>query len=199
VVKSRCEAAVPERDDIPGVNSMGDERRIDPGHEDVRRLLRVVGPSVAGVGIVLMAVGIGNFFWSFGGFDPPRYFWCAFVGIPLVGLGAAMAQAGYLGRISRYVSGEVAPVQKDTFNYLAEGTSEGVGQIARAVGQGFAAGAAGPRESRQVACPRCRAANPPDANFCGQCGAALGKVCAGCGGWNDPGDRFCQGCGRPLG
>ena len=34
-----------------------------------------------------------------------------------------------MGKISRYAAGEIAPVAKDTFNYLAKETKEGVSSI----------------------------------------------------------------------
>ena len=114
---------------------MNDERRIDPNHDTTRAVLRVVGPATLGVGLVFMAVGLVSFFRSFGGFEPPRYFWCAFVGIPLTWLGAALCQFGYLGAVGRYVMGEMAPVQKDAFNVVARGARPGVEALARAVGQ----------------------------------------------------------------
>jgi class 3 adenylate cyclase/tetratricopeptide (TPR) repeat protein len=34
--------------------------------------------------------------------------------------------------------------------------------------------------------------------FCGECGAALARVCAACGTSNEPGRKFCGECGSPL-
>ena len=50
-----------------------------------------------------------------------------------------------------------------------------------------------------VACARCRHASPPDARFCGACGAALEARCAACEATNPPGNRFCHRCGAALG
>jgi hypothetical protein len=47
---------------------MNDERKIDPSHESIRSVLRMVGPLFVGIGLALMAVGIGSFFASFGQF-----------------------------------------------------------------------------------------------------------------------------------
>src|SRR5262245_5496642 len=47
-------------------------------------------------------------------------------------------------------------------------------------------------------CSACGADNPPEARFCGACGAGLSAACAGCGRRNPPASRFCNGCGRPL-
>ena len=65
-----------------------------------------------------------------------------------------------------------APVQKDTFNYLADGTQGGVKTVATAVGQGLAAGMRGDgRAGRR--CPRGAQSNDADARFCKGCGTAL--------------------------
>src|SRR5262245_8761920 len=105
---------------------MSDEERIDPNHLRQRALLRFAGVGLAILGLLFTAFGMVSFFSSFGTFEPPRYFWCAFVGLPLLMVGLAICQFAFLGRMSRFVAGESAPVQKDTFNYLAHGAQEGV-------------------------------------------------------------------------
>jgi hypothetical protein len=102
-----------------GGGSMSEESKIDPKHSTSRLVLRTVGPIIAGLGLVLTVIKFGSLLSSFGSSELPRYFWCAFVGLPLLGVGAAMSMFAFLGSVSRYVSGEAAPVQKDTFNYLA--------------------------------------------------------------------------------
>src|SRR5438128_190916 len=47
-------------------------------------------------------------------------------------------------------------------------------------------------------CPECPSDNPPDARFCGSCGAALVAACPSCGAENPPGFRFCGSCGTAL-
>lgn len=85
------------------------------------------------LGGIFALVGLGSFFTSFGSFEPPRYFWCAFVGLPMVAVGLSMLKFGYLGVFTRYVAKEAAPPAKDTFNYLAENTKEGVKTIAESI------------------------------------------------------------------
>jgi hypothetical protein len=169
------------------------------GHNDVRDLLRVVGPVVLAVGVIFMIVGIGSFFASFGGFGPPRYFWCAFVGIPLMAVGGAICQFAFMGAVSRYVADEVAPVGKDVVNYMAEGTQDAVRTVAGAVAEGLRAGSPA-QQSHGILCPKCNTANEASAKFCKGCGAPLArsKPCPGCGGPNDPDARFCDHCGKAL-
>ncbi len=170
---------------------MLDEEKINPGHTQVRNTLRVVGPLVLAVGGLFMLVGLGSFFSSFGSFEPPRLFWCCFVGMPLIAVGIAMSQFGFMGAITRYQAGEIAPVGKDAFNYVADGTKQGVQTVATAIGAGFAAGSSGGK----VKCPLCGHSNDQDAKFCNDCGAAISKTCTTCGSINDGDAKFCDGCG----
>jgi len=152
-------------------NPMNEEDRIDPRHTTTRTALRILGPTVAGIGLLFTVIGFGSFFSSFGTFEPPRYFWCAFIGLPLLVLGLALTHFAFLGSFARYVSGEAAPVMKDTFNYMAEGTKGGVRTTAQALGEGLAEGLSTTKP--KAICPRCNLANDPDAKFCKNCGTAM--------------------------
>lgn len=179
---------------------------VGPGHSWVRDLLRVVGPAVLGVGLLLIVVGVGSFFSTFnsfgtGNFGPPKYFWCAFVGMPVLFVGGVLCMGGYSAVVHRYMAGEMAPVAKDTFNYMAHGTRDGVRDLASALGEGIAAGVAGTREHStegEAACPTCGATSPVGAQFCSGCGASfLAASCSSCGGPLVAGAKFCHRCGAP--
>ena len=107
-----------------------------PRHTKIRSFLRVAGPILALVGLIFLAVGTISFFAAFGSFQPPRLFWCCFVGMPILFVGLVMSKFGYFGSVARYVAAESAPVAKDTFNYMAEGTKDGVKTVSRAVAEG---------------------------------------------------------------
>jgi class 3 adenylate cyclase/tetratricopeptide (TPR) repeat protein/ribosomal protein L40E len=47
-------------------------------------------------------------------------------------------------------------------------------------------------------CPKCQTENPGVANFCGECGADLGRVCPKCNYLNPPQFKFCNKCGSSL-
>jgi hypothetical protein len=151
---------------------MSEESRIDPEHSKTRQFLRSLGPAIAVVGLLLTVIGFGSLLSSFGSHEFPRYFWCVFVGLPLLAVGMAVSQFGFLGSFACYVAGETAPVQKDTFNYLAEGTKPGVRDLATAVGEGLAAGMHKAHDARKR-CLSCDHDNDLDAKFCKNCGAAL--------------------------
>jgi hypothetical protein len=108
-------------------------------HSSIRTILCVGGPVIAGAGLLFMIVGIGSFFTAFTAapsFEFPRFFWCAFVGIPLLFVGTAMCMFGFMGTFQRYVAGESAPVAKDVVNYMGENIQPGVKAVAQAVTKG---------------------------------------------------------------
>ena len=107
-----------------------------PRHKATRSLLRVVGPSVALIGLIFLIVGAVNFFSSFGGFEPPRLFWCCFVGMPLLFVGGLLSSLGFMGALARYTAGEHIPVATDAINDLADGTRGAVKTVARAAAEG---------------------------------------------------------------
>jgi hypothetical protein len=175
---------------------MNDQHRLNPHHAALRPVLRTLGPALVVVGLIFIGVGMASFFSSFGSFEPPRYFWCAFVGMPLLAVGVAMTKFAYLGAVSRYVAGETAPVAKDTFSYLADGTTDSVKALAAAAAQGISTGFH--EGETVVACPRCEHKNDADANFCEQCGASLSRICPECQKPNEAQARYCDNCGQDL-
>lgn len=173
---------------------MSDEEKLNPGHGEVRDVLRVVGPVVLGLGAILVVIGIGSFFSSIGSFEPPKYFWCAFLGMPMIFVGGVMTSYGYMGAMLRYQVGEAAPVGKDAFNYMADGTKGGVKTMASALGSGLREGMQG----ESVTCAKCGHENDANAKFCDECGAAMSVSCPTCGQVNDADAKFCDSCGKKL-
>ena len=173
------------------------EKQIDPGHSSVRDTLRVVGPVIALVGLTLIVVGTVDFFRAFGGDGPPKLFWCPFLGIPLLFVGVVLSGYGYMGQLMRYQAQEMAPVAKDTFNYVADGTREGIKTVAGAIGQGLREGGLSSGPQTMVRCHKCNALMEAEAKFCSRCGQAAGemKACPQCRELNDPDARFCDNCG----
>jgi double zinc ribbon protein len=147
---------------------------LDPGHAAKRNVLRGIGVVLVVIGGLLTAAGLADFFSSFnsaGAF--PTRFWMAFIGLPILGWGLRICKFAFLGDISRYTAGEVAPVARDTIDYLGFG------------GEG-------------ITCPRCHRANGARAHFCEDCGAPLDVRCPRCGHQSDAGAHFCEECGAPI-
>ncbi len=174
-------------------------QHIDPNHKDVRTVLRLVGPLVVGLGLIFAAIGIGSFFMSFGSFEPPRYFWCAFIGLPLIGVGSTICKFAFMGAVTRYTANEIAPVGKDVVNYMADGTKDAVRDIAGAIGEGFSPSNDN-HEVHVIRCHKCNENNEASANFCKSCGTSLSKsvTCSSCHELNDPDARFCDNCGQEM-
>jgi len=47
-------------------------------------------------------------------------------------IGLVMCKFAFMGKVARYAAGELAPVGKDTFNYLAKETKVGVTDVSEA-------------------------------------------------------------------
>jgi len=174
-------------------------KEIGSEHTGARGVLRVVGSCFVFVGLIFVIVGMASFFSAFGGSGPPRYFWCASLGMPFLAVGGIMCMLGYMGAIGRYVVNEVAPVSKDAINYMADGTKEAIGDVAAVIDEGLRSGA-GATEVRVLRCHKCNADNEVLAKFCKECGAAItkSKPCGICGELNDADAKFCDNCGKPC-
>jgi len=128
---------------------MNEDKLQAPQQTATRKTLRRAGLIILALGGVLTLIGIGSFFASFGSFGPPRFFWCAFLGMPLLFVGGAMTMFGFLGAFQRYVAGESAPVAKDVVNYMGENIQPGVKSIAKAVTEGIKEGLSGDQNQKK--------------------------------------------------
>jgi hypothetical protein len=122
-----------------------------PQQDKIRQLLRLAGPTILVMGFVLTGIGLGSFFSSFGSFELPRYFWCAFLGLPLLFLGSVTTYMGFMGAIQRYLLGESIPVMRDlaresapviaeVANTVAEGAQPAAKTLAKAIAEGVREG-----------------------------------------------------------
>jgi len=117
-------------------------------HDKARNFFRVAGPVVLGIGGLFMLVGLVSFFSAFGSHGgTPKYFWCLFVGMPLLFFGTVFCKVGYLGAALRYMASESAPVAADTANYTAEATKPGMKTVASALREGWEEGGAASSET----------------------------------------------------
>ena len=115
---------------------MPDSDLLSPNHGSARTFLRVGGPLLLALGLLFVIIGLVSFFAAMGSFEPPRYFWCGFVGMPLMFVGTVMTMFGYFGALQRYVVGESAPVAKDVVNYMGANTQPGVRAFTKAATEG---------------------------------------------------------------
>jgi hypothetical protein len=183
---------------LPTFRSKAMNDSSEPDLAELRMTLRSVGPALALVGLLLTTIGVASFIHSLGSFEPPRHFWCAIVGLPVMGVGLIISKFAYLGTIFRYMAGEVAPVSSDMTNYMVAETKDSLRDVAAAIGEGFTSGGTG--TVQVLRCHKCNADNDSAAKFCDGCGAALGKTksCSKCNELNDSDARFCDNCGTAV-
>jgi len=129
-----------------------------------RNAFRVAGIILVGIGGTLVAIGFYTLFRlmtddSFSQDGPPKQFFLAFVGMPILALGSWMMQAGFMGVAARYAAGEGAPVLKDSAAYLSDG--QGILGVGRTVD-----------DPAGKFCQSCGNKAPESARFCESCGHA---------------------------
>lgn len=97
---------------------------------------RLIGGILFVSGLLLTITAFIDFFSE--GF--PTKFWMFFAGMPLMFFGGALLQMGFMGTITRYTAGELAPVGVDTVNYMGEGAQPGLRFVGKAFGEGISEG-----------------------------------------------------------
>jgi ribosomal protein L40E len=171
----------------------------DAQHPRSRAILCLFGPLMMGIGILMSAIGMFSFFSSLRTFEPPTYLWGVMVGLPLLGVGAGLANFGRDHEILRDLAEEVSPAVKAPSDATAGAARSGA---AVAEERGLLTGMNGDSfsDSESALCGRCLSANPVDARFCNQCGTSLqDQTCPGCGASITPTARFCMQCGKLVG
>ena len=122
----------------------------EPAQNSIRTALRIAGPLLLLAGVVCIIIAVASMFAGSTDFGPPRLFWLAFVGIPLMFVGSVLSMYGFMGAVFRFAAGEVAPVGADTAKYMAEETKGAVETVAKAAAKGVVEGIdAGRQESGQ--------------------------------------------------
>jgi ribosomal protein L40E len=150
----------------------------DPHRNDLRGFLRFFGVLVVATGVAMTAIGAASLFSSWGKVGASRYFWAAFLGLPLIALGSVIARPGRLGPHVRNTYGEMIPLP-------------GASQVGRGRPTAW---------PPIVVCHRCHASNAAGAKFCNQCGVSVqAETCPGCGTKIEAHARFCHQCGKSLG
>jgi RNA polymerase subunit RPABC4/transcription elongation factor Spt4 len=171
-------------------------------HKQTRQILRVLGPIILIIGILFIISGTRSFF-EMGNQTPSNYFGDstsgdnfdhAFIGMPLVFVGAVMSMFGYMGKVARYQASELAPVGKDVANYMMDHTRESAREFAGAIGEGLKQGRQSPPIEKH--CGSCGSTVDEDSQFCDQCGNQVVKVCITCGTDNESDAKFCDACGN---
>jgi hypothetical protein len=142
----------------------------------IRSFLRTAGPLVLLVGLVCVGVATASMFGAFesSSFGPPKYFWLAFIGLPLLFVGSVMTMNGYMRELMRFQAGEAAPVAADAVNYMANETKDAMQTVAKSAAKGIAEGIEAGRWTKTNFCPHCGGSVTADFKFCPNCGKLLG-------------------------
>ena len=134
----------------------------NPGlrHQPKARLFfRVVGGVVLVVGAVLFVRGLTAVFGADDFEGPAGGDVASFIGgLLLAGVGLQLLYLGFMGAAVRYGAGEVAPVARESLDYVTRRT-----------------GTDAPAPDRQSGpyCRECGVRNDEEARFCDGCGSAL--------------------------
>jgi len=150
--------------------------------EKMKQQLRITGPVLIFIGGIFLVVGLVSFFSSFGTHLPPKNFWCAFIGLPMVGFGVVVTKLAFLKPISNYFENE---------------TRDAVGNVAKNISHNLNMPGT---DSEIVRCLKCNAPNKSSAKFCNECGSSIQKSvsCKHCSELNDADAIFCDNCGNRL-
>lgn len=119
---------------------------------------------------------------------------------------SSMAALGDMNTYMQFKAAQaIGEAAKGTGGEAAAGVGIGAGFGMGAAMAGSIANAfsgAGANAGPSKLCPKCNAANPPNARFCLQCGTNLmpenGATCSKCNKVNPAGAKFCVDCGTPL-
>lgn len=162
------------------------------------RKLRIIGWICLSIGIGAVATGTGDFFMSAGSWEEPKLFFLCFIGVPIAFVGIACLMFGYQRKVSDFAASQSAPVVKDFTNYMIDGTSDAVTNVAGKVANAVKTNNNGVEGVTQNTCSKCGTPNPVGAKFCSKCGNPLTKKCPYCGTENDDGAQYCNNCGKKL-
>lgn len=145
-----------------------------------KKILKIVGILLLLGGVTLTGIGLVDFFSSMADGERPSLFWCAFLGLPMLGIGLGFTAFAFRREISNYVMSETAPV----LNNASEQLAPALRNVSKAVNNG-------------VICS-CGEINDENAKFCAACGKNLQSVCTNCGNNVKSDDAFCDQCGKKL-
>ncbi|MEO1128550.1 MAG: hypothetical protein AAFX05_02455 [Planctomycetota bacterium] len=150
---------------------MDRQQRINPGHRQVRKTLRIAGVIAALIGLTCIVIGTGEFVLGFGsrmGTGSPKLFWLNFVGAPILFVGLVMLALGFTGAVARYQAAELAPVAIDTANEVSDAARPAVRAVAQSVVEGIRSA-----DADTSTCPSCGVSNDGDASYCDACGVRM--------------------------
>ena len=154
-------------------------------HKKTKKTLKIVGIIMLVVGAGLTITGLVSFFSAMGTSNPPKLFWCAFVGFILLGIGGSITALGFQKEMKRYIKNESVPI----FNEMGQEIKTGVTAMTQTINDTIS--------DKKIIC-RCGEENEQGSKFCSKCGSPLIKTCPNCHNEIETNDNFCNKCGTKL-
>lgn len=152
-----------------------------------RKKLRVFGFVFLGLGVLIDAIALIDFFSAFSGLGVPHLFFLFYIGSPIAFLGLVFLLFGFVGAMNTYAASESIGTATKATNTVLRDTRDEVAKTVGAV-----------KGEKALFCPHCGTKNEEGAKFCDHCGEPLSKVCPECGEANDADSTYCRKCGKRL-
>ena len=115
-----------------------------------KKVLKIIGPSIIVVGIVLFIIGTSSLFSLDDEF--PKLFFLSFIGLPLIAIGGWISMFAFRENLIRFHKNTTLPVVKETIDELAP-TIQNL-----------------TKSEEQMSCPTCGKIIDKNSNFCNHCG-----------------------------
>jgi len=152
-------------------------------HEKTKRLFKILGITFSIIGLICTLIGMISFFRSFAKAEPPKLFFFAFIGLPLLGIGGMLITTGFRREMMTYSKNEGVPVVNEALNEVSPTISKVVNEAHTSI--------------KKVKCS-CGELNDEGSKYCKSCGKELQKRCPSCNEVVDPDSSFCNHCGKKL-
>lgn len=169
-------------------NEQNQNNQQNQNHQKTKKTLKVISIVLLGCGIILAAIGFISFFSAFNNGGFPKYFWCTFVGLPMLGIGGSIASVANRREIATYMKNEDVPVVNEASKEL----SPAIKNVASAIKEGLSG-----TNTDGIRCS-CGELNEKGDKYCSACGKTLLSVCPYCGKEIDADDKYCGQCGNSL-
>lgn len=179
----------------------------EENHQKNKRKLKTVGKILLSIGIVtsitgiiLLILGFANVGDFSSNIDMVLFMVGGFlfaIGFAILGFGIQAISFAHAREIGSYTASSVAPVLKETTEYIAPAVNKSVGGLAESISEGIVSGKA-KEKTETITCQECGEKNEKGSKFCSNCGKSLDteKFCSNCGKKIENDDNFCPHCGQ---
>ena len=120
-----------------------------------KKVLKIIGPIIIVVGIVLFIIGTSSLF----SFDDefPKLFFLSFIGLPLIAIGGWISMFAFRENLMRFHKNMTIPIAKETLEELAPTIKDLT------------------KNEEQITCPSCGKEIDKNSKFCNHCGNQINQ------------------------